>query len=137
MKPSGTTVEFGDPTGTYILSTNVVTNPEGAISADKIATVTLSAIKASLANPQTENMPPTTTVGGESWVQKSISGMTTKFTINGKKTDGQAVVICDNHPANSPNTKNFGIFYITIKDLFATAVTTYFQPMLNSFKFTN
>lgn len=84
-------------------------------------------------NPQTETLPPTTTVGGDSWVQKSISGT---FTSNGQSIDVQYVWISDNHPANSANTQNFIINYGTEKSRFATSNTSYFQPMLQSFKFT-
>jgi hypothetical protein len=84
-------------------------------------------------NPQTETLPPTTTVGGESWDQKSISGTETS---GGQNLDFQIVVMSDNHPASAANTQNFTIVYGTEKSRFATANTSYFQPMLQSFKFT-
>jgi len=86
-----------------------------------------------LKNPQAVNIPPTTTVGGDSWVQKSFAGTTTS---NGQSVVVQVVVASDNHPASSPSTKSFTVVYGTMQQLFATANTTYFHPMLQSFKFT-
>jgi hypothetical protein len=48
----------------------------------------------------------------------------------------QRVVLSDNHPAHATDTQIFTIVYDTEKSLFATATTSYFQPMLQSFKFT-
>ncbi len=57
-------------------------------------------------------------------------------TQNGQSVVVQVVVIVGIHPANSPMSKGFIIVYSTTKSLFVQANTTYFQPMLQSFKFT-
>ena len=134
VNAQATKVTFVDATGVYSLTIATAPNPGGTISPDTIASTGVSLAEAGLKNSQTVNVPSTTTVGGESWVQKSVSGMATQ---NGQNVDVQAVVIADNHPANSPMTNSFTIVYLTATQLFSTANTTYFQPMLQSFKFTS
>jgi hypothetical protein len=132
--PGDNRVTFTDPTQVYNLAIVASPNPNGVASAETVASASISAVKATLTNPQTETLPPTTTVGGESWVQKSLSGTGTS---NGQSVDIQIVVISDNHPANSTSTQNFTMVYGAPKALFATADTSYFQLMLQSFKFTS
>ncbi len=134
VTPGNNRVTFSDPTQVYSLAIVTSPNPNGVASADTVASASIGAVKATLTNPQTETLPPTTTVGGESWVQKSLSGTSTS---NGQSVAIQIVVISDNHPANSPSTQNFSIVYGAPKLLFATGDTNYFQPMLQSFKFTS
>jgi photosystem II reaction center protein PsbP len=133
VTPNGIQVAFTDATDVYNLTIVVSPNPHGIVDASTVANTSIEAVKKTMKNPQTETLPPTTTVGGDSWVQKSITGTETS---NGLSVDVQLVVISDNHPANSANTQNFTIIYATKKSLFASANTSYFQPMLQSFKFT-
>ena len=133
VTPSSDQVAFTDASGDYNLNILVSPNPNGIADASTVVNESISVVKKQMKNPQTETLPPTTTVGGDSWVQKSITGT---VTTNGQSFDGQVVVMSDNHPANSANTQNFTIIYATEKSLFATANTSYFQPMLQSFKFT-
>jgi hypothetical protein len=133
VTPNSHGVFFIDATNVYSLGIGVNSNLDGIISANTFANDSISGTKKAMKNPQTETLPPTTTVGGESWVQKSITGTGPS---NGQSVDVQVVVLSDNHPAKSANTQNFTIVYATEKSLFATATTSYFQPMLNSFKFT-
>jgi hypothetical protein len=131
--PSGDSVIFSSGSGVYSLAILVTSNPDGIADASTFANGSIEATKKTMKNPQTETLPPTTTVGGESWVQKSITGTVTS---TGQSIDVQVVVMSDNHPAHSANTRNFIIDYGTEKSRFATANTSYFQPMLQSFKFT-
>jgi hypothetical protein len=133
VTPGTNQVTFSSASGVYNLNIMVTPNPDGIIDASTIANGSIAAVKKQMKNPQTETLPPTTTVGGDSWVQQSISGTETS---TGQNIDFQLVVISDNHPANSANTQNFFILYGTEKSKFATANTSYFQPMLQSFKFT-
>jgi hypothetical protein len=133
VTPSTNQVTFTDATNIDNLTIVFVSNPNGIAAASTIANASIEAIKKTIKNPQTETVPPTTTVGGDSWVQKSISGTATS---NGVSFVGQIVLLSDNHPANSANTQNFTIIYGAKKSSFATAYTSYFQPMLQSFKFT-
>ena len=133
VTPSSKQVAFTDATDVYNLTIVVSPNPQGIVDTSTVANGSIEAVKKTMKNPQTETLPATTTVGGDSWVQKSISGTETS---NGQGVDIQVVVISDNHPANSANTQNFTIVYATEKSLFATASTSYFQPMMQSFKFT-
>ncbi len=134
VTPGDNRVTFNDPTQVYSLAIVISPNPNGVASADVVASASINAAKATLKNPQTETLSPTTTVGGESWVQKSLSGTSTS---NGQSIDVQIVVISDNHPANSSSTRNFAMVYGAPKALFATANANYFQLMLQSFKFTS
>ena len=117
----------------YTLNIYVNPDPNDTVAASTFVNLSIEAGKKQMENPQTETLPPTTTVGGESWVQKSICGTETS---NGQSLDIQLVVMSDNHPAHAANTQNFSIVYATEKSSFATANTSYFQPMLQSFKFT-
>jgi hypothetical protein len=126
-------ISFMGASGLYTLAIVVTPNPGGTVDASTVASKSIEEIKTTAKNPQTEPLPPTTTVGGDSWVQKSITGTDTS---TGQGVDVQVVVISDNHPAKSANTQNFTIVYATEKSLFTTANTSYFQPMLQSFKFT-
>ena len=132
VTPSSNQVTFTGATGFYYLAIVVNPNPNGIINASTFVNAGIEGAK-KMKNPHTETLSPTTTVGGDSWVQKSITGT---VTTNGQSFDVQTVVMSDNHPANSANTQNFAIVYDTKKSLFATANTSYFQPMLQSFKFT-
>lgn len=126
-------IQFADPLNIYNLAVAVSPNPGGVASPDTIINASLSAGSSRLKNPQPENVSPTTTVAGETWSQKSESGDTT---VNGQNTTVKLVVIAANHPANSPSTNSFLIAYGTGKSLFDSANKIYFQPMLQSFKFT-
>ena len=126
-------VSFTDSTAIYRLNIILTPDPNGLNTANALADTAITGIRGGLKNPQTENVAPTTTVGGETWSQRSASGMTTQ---NGQSVVVQVVVIVDIHPASSPMSKGFIIVYSTTKALFVQANTTYFQPMLQSFKFT-
>lgn len=129
---SNGSVQFADSLQIDNLVVTTTNNPGGVASADKVADASTAALKPSLKNSKTENVPPTTTVAGDTWSQRSASGDTT---VNGQNTTVKFVVLVDNHPAKSASTKTYFILYGTSKSLFDSATTTYFQPMLQSFKF--
>ncbi len=131
---SGDSVSFTDVGTLNYFQIGTTPDPGGVASSDTVVTAGVNAAKATLKNPQTVNVPPTITVGGESWVQKSFAGTTTS---SGQSVVVQFVVAADNHPASSPSTKSFVIVYGTTQQLFAMANTMYYQPMLQSFKFTS
>ena len=131
---SGKSVVFADATGIYNLTIVVSPDPGGIASADTVVNTAIQGVKATMKNPQTVNVPPTANIGGDSWVQKSISGNSSSA---GQAGVVQLVVASDNHPANSPTTNSFTVIYATIQGLFSAANTQYFQPMLQSFKFTS
>ncbi|HEX6480557.1 MAG TPA: hypothetical protein VF043_17100 [Ktedonobacteraceae bacterium] len=132
VTPSGKEVFFTDASQIYRVTILVEPDSGGAIDASTFVNGSIDAIKKTMKNPKAEPLPPTTTVGGESWVQKSISGTETS---NGQDVDLHIVVMSDNHPAHSTTTQNFIILYGTTNSGFATGDTSYFQPMLKSFKF--
>ncbi len=133
VTPGDHEVTFMGASGLYTFIAGAHPNPGGSVDASTVASKSIAAVKATKKNPQTVPLPPTTTVGGDRWVQKSISWTETS---GGQSTNIQVAVISDNHPAASATTQNFIIVYATEKSLFAMANTSYFQPMLQSFKFT-
>jgi hypothetical protein len=123
---------FTDSTGMIKLTITVAPDPNGAISASSVAAVALQAAQALLKNSQTVSVPATTTVGGESWSQVSVSGTQR---LNNQDTNIQVVAIANVHSANSLLSKSFNIVYQAPVATFSQDNTTYFQPMLQSFKF--
>jgi hypothetical protein len=56
---------------------------------------------------------------------------------HGQSANLHFVVISDNHPANSPGSTSFTVIYDTAQELFDMNNTSYFQPMLQTFKFSS
>ena len=123
---------FADSTGTLKMTITVAPDPNGTFSADSVASTALQAAQVLLKNAQTVSMPSTTTVGGDSWSQVSASGTQR---LNNQDTAIQVVVIATVHPASSLLSKSFTILYQAPVSTFSQDNTTYFQPMLQSFKF--
>ena len=131
--PAGKGIGFADPSDIYNLTILITPDPGGLASPDTVVNASIQGVKGTFKNPQTVNVPATVTIGGDSWVQKSISG---DFSFGGQSGVVQLVVASDNHPANSPSTNSFTVIYATLQATFDTANAQYFQPMLQSFKFT-
>lgn len=123
---------FTDSTGGIKMTITVAPDPNGTISADSVASAALQAAQVLLKNAKTVSVPSTTTVGGDSWSQVSASGTQR---LNNQDTDIQVVVIANVHPANTLLSKSFTILYQAPVATFSQDNTTYFQPMLQSFKF--
>jgi hypothetical protein len=134
VNAAGKNVVFTDATGIYNLTIVVSPNPAGIVSPDTVVNASIQGVQGTLKNTQTVNVPPTTTIGGDSWVQKSIAG---DSTVAGQTGTVQIVVASDNHPANAPSTNSFTIIYATLQSGFDAANSQYFQPMIQSFKFTS
>jgi len=133
---SGSAVAFQDAQGLNALTIATIPNPEGTQSADTISTTSLATLEQTggVKNPQPVSLSPTTTVGGESWVQKGITGTATD---NGVAVPGELVLLVDNHPANAPTTLAYEIYYGGPSVTFSVTNATIFQAMLQSFKFTS
>jgi hypothetical protein len=56
------------------------------------------------------------------------------LSLNGQAVPGKLVVLADNHPASSPTTQAFEIYYVGPTATFSQTNPT-FQAMLQSFKF--
>ncbi len=121
-----------DSTGMIKMTIAIVLNPNGAISADSLVNTAIQAQKVRLKNIQTESVPPTVTVGGASWSQQSVSGTQR---LNAADVAIQSVALANVHPGNTLTSKSYTIVYSAPKSMFSQANTTYFQPMLQSFKF--
>ncbi len=118
--------------GTIKMTITVVPDPNGAISADSLVSTAVTAQKVLLKNQQTVPISPTVTVGGVSWSQQSVSGTQR---LNAADTMMQSVVIANVYPGSTPASKGYTIVYTAPQAMFSQANTTYFQPILQSFKF--
>lgn len=134
VNAAGNNVVFTDPTGIYSLTLVIAPNPNDTVSSDTLVNTALQLATSTLKNPQTVNVPTSTTIGGDTWAQKSVAGTAT---IGDQTGTVQVVVASDNHPANSPSTNSYTITYQTLQATFAAANSQYFQPMIQSFKFTS
>jgi len=119
---------FTDPSGPYIMTIGTGPNPNDAMPLDKMANDSLSNVKASMKDAEVVNMPATITIDGQTWSQFAISD-------KGSDTGMEVVALATNRPDNSPNTKGYVIIYTAQKASFDQIATTYFMPMLQSFKF--
>jgi hypothetical protein len=133
LTTSSTETAFTDPTGSYNLTIGSTPNPDGAKTSEQLAEGGITGAKVNLKNVETVNVASTTMVGGQEWSQRSISGTST---LNGQSSDVKAVVLANNHPSHNTETKGYVIVYVAAKDKFSDAQTKYFQPMLESFKYT-
>jgi hypothetical protein len=118
--------------GTDSFSITVTPSPNSAISADTLVNTAVKAQMVALRNAQKVSVPSTVTVGGASWSQQSVSGTQR---LNAANTVVQSVVLATVHPGNTPTSKSYTIVYRALQSAFAQANTSYFQPMLQSFKF--
>lgn len=131
---SGNQVTFIDPISKNVVTIVTVANPGGAQSANALADATLPLIEQTmLSKATTAKVAPTATVGGETWVQRSATG---DLALTDPGTQGTLIMLVDNHPASSADTKAYEIYYYGPTATFTQATTLAFQPMLNSFKFT-
>ena len=125
-------VTLANSQGTESFVITVVPTPRSAISADSLVNTAVKAQMAILKDAQKVSVPPTVTVGGASWNQQSVSGTQR---INAANTVVQSVVLATVYPGNTPTSKAYTIVYRAPQASFAQANTSYFQPMLQSFKF--
>ena len=136
VKKDGTGVTFTDPSGIAYFQIHEAPNPTGIVSTSNQVTLGLETFKSQAKNYQQQSVPTTTTLAGETWSQGAATG---DITPSGQSTRANVkiYVISNNHPANSTSTKAFIIGYATGSQVFDLANSGYFQPMLQSFKFTS
>lgn len=125
-------VTFESTTSTAKMTITIIPDPNGSISADSLANSNVKVATTVLTNVQTKAVPATTTVGGQSWVQKSVSGTQR---LNNQNSILEVVVLSTIHPSNTPLSKGYTISYLAAQPTFNQTNTTYFQPMLQSFHF--
>jgi hypothetical protein len=118
--------------GADVFTITVVPSPNSTINADSIVNTAVKAQMAILKDSQKVSVPATVTVGGATWNQQSVSGTQR---VNAANTVVQSVVIGTVHPGNTPTSRAYTITYRAPQASFAQTNTSYFQPMLQSFKF--
>lgn len=130
---SGNQVIFQDVQGLNALTVIITPNPGGLKSAGSLADATFPAVeKAILTNPQSSSLSPTTMVAGETWIQRGATGT---LSTGGQSVPGTLILLVDNHPASSPATLAYEIYYGGPTSTFEQIKNTVFQAMLQSFTF--
>jgi hypothetical protein len=127
-------VDFVDPTGNYAFTVVFAPDPSGLATPDILMTAEINALKASIKNPQAANVPSPVTVGGDKWLQKSLTG---QVSVGGQNVPGQVIVLVDVHPAHAATSMSYSILLSGPSAAFDTTNASDFQPMLQSFKFTS
>ena len=125
-------VTLADSTDTMKLTITIIPDPKGSISATSLLNTGIKAATGVLKNAQPVSVPATTTIGGQSWDQGSVSG---SQRLNNRDIVQQVVVLATVYPASTALSKGYTISYRAPQSTFNQANTTYFQPMLQSFKF--
>lgn len=135
-KGSTGAVTFSDPQGVAYLTIQVVPDPNGLVSTTSEVDASLQIFKSQVKNYTRATVASTTSVAGETWSQGAATG---NLTPKGATSPVlvKFVTISDNHPANTSSTQGFNIGYATATQAFDLANNAYFQPMLQSFKFTS
>lgn len=128
-------VVFTDPQQLNALTIFFLPNPGGAVSASQQADAGLITAEKTggLSQPQPVSLPATTTVAGESWAQRGVTG---NVTSNGVTAPAEIILLANNHPANAPTTRTYEIYYGGPAVSFQQESLLVFQPMLQSFKYT-
>ena len=133
-KASNGVVTFADPQGDMRLTITVIPDPNGIVSAANQVSAGLLLFKSQSNNYQQVNIASTTMIGGDTWSQGSATGT---LMAKGQTpiTAAKVMVVADDHPAASLNTMAYTIAYVASQQSYDSANTMYFQPMLQSFKF--
>lgn len=131
---SATNITFTGPQGATKVLITVANNPNGLIPADKAVEGGLQVFKSQVKHYQKATIAATTTLAGDTWSQAAATG---DLVPQGQTSavSVKTVIIGDNHPANDPSTKAFVIAYATGSQIFDLVDSSYFQPMLQSLKF--
>lgn len=130
--PASTAIAIGDSLDIYNMTLAATPDPSGTATADQLADGGVAGAKANLKDAQTVSIAPTTTIAGQTWSQRAVSGTTT---VNGQSIEVELIILATTHPASALDTKGYIISYGTIKLQFEQATSMYFMPMLQSFKF--
>ncbi|MBO0780957.1 MAG: hypothetical protein J2P37_19215 [Ktedonobacteraceae bacterium] len=132
VSKNGSQVQFTDTTGAVNLIVQTAPNPGGTVPADTFIQGGLQGFKGTAKNYKEESIAPTTTVNGVTWNQGAASGDVTE---SGQTANAKLVVMVTNHPEHDPATKAFMLIYGSPTAAFDLSNTSYFQPMVQSFKF--
>lgn len=125
-------VSFTDLAGNYNLTIGSTPNPNGATTPDQLADSGVVGAKTNLQNEKTIDVPKTVMLAGQTWSQRSLSGIST---LSEPNSEIEATVLATNHPAKASNTQGYIIVYVAAKNQFDQAQTRYFKPILQSLKF--
>lgn len=130
---TGKSVILTDSTGLATLTINEVENPYGSAPTSLLLDATVAAFKIGASNYQETQIAAQTTVGGQSWDQRSG---TADVTVQGTKGNVKFVALGANYPAHTKQTRLYTILYAAPTLTFDTFNASAFQPMLQSFTFT-
>jgi hypothetical protein len=128
-------VSFSDPQGVTYVSIASQPNPQEIVSTATLVNTGLQVFRTQAKNYQRLDVSSTTTLAGETWSQAAATGDITPDNQTSTVT-AKVIVIADNHPPHSLQTRGFVIAYGTDERVFNLIDASYFQPILQSFRFT-
>ncbi len=110
-----------------------IPNPNAFTPISAGITGSINGLKATYPNNfAIDQLPATTTINGITWNQGGASGTSAS---TGRSI--KAVVLGTDYPAKSANTKFFLVIYSADTSNFTQMLSSAFQPMMNSLKFTS
>ena len=131
-KKVGNLVTFSDALGINELVIEFIPDPNSLAPSSTLINTSLAAFQSQAKNYQKVSAASTVTLAGVSWDQGVATG---DVTLNGQAGNAKIVTLATNHPDHTLSTRTYDIAYSTASQLFDLSNTTYFQPMLQSFKF--
>ncbi len=107
-------------------------NPNGVITPDKLINLNVQGFSANAKNVRDASVPVTTTVSGQTWQQKAVTGDVSQ---DGLTANAKLVTIACSYSTDPAKSKVYAISYGTATSNFENSDKTYFQSMLQSFHF--
>jgi hypothetical protein len=129
-------IVFQDALGNNAFTVVAIANTDGLVSPSSVLKVTLSSgVKAAkMTNTSSAQLPASVSLAGETWVQEGTRGTVSQ---NGVSAEFEFVALATDHPAHTPKTKLFELFYGGPLEGSTLVNEPLFQAILASFKFTS
>lgn len=128
-------VSFTDPITQSTFAIQTTPNPQAAIGSDQIIANAGTALEAvGLTQVKASGSASDTTLAGETWKQQAY---TANVKYNGSSVPAKTVVLTNNYPAQSLDTKAYTLLYGAAQIVFDQVNQLDFQPTLQSFKYTS
>ncbi len=132
-KGSGNLVTFSDPTLATTFIVEELPNPNGTISSAAAVDQGVNSLQNQGKNFKKITIAPTVMLNGATWNQ---SALTADSTQNGQTSNNKFIILSSNHPTNALTTKTYLLTRSAPTKIFDLVDQQGFQPMLQSFKFT-
>jgi hypothetical protein len=132
-KGSGNLVTFSDPTLATTFIVEDLPNPNGTISSASAVDQGVNSLQSQGKNFKKITIAPSVMLNGDTWNQ---SALTADSTQNGQTSNNKFIILSSNHPTNALTTKTYLLTRSAPTKIFDLVDQQGFQPMLQSFKFT-